>query len=83
MESEKAFVYQYVAHGARYGYTFQRLVRPNRERGKVALLPSVIDSLGREKLQKRETVIGDLHLVTICCGCPLDSQQQSAAVLRV
>merc|ERR1719379_2899303 len=63
--------------GDRYGYPYLRLIRPNRERGKVAILPAVRTSEARALLQAREDrqpdpKNKDFNVVTICFGAPLE-----------
>jgi hypothetical protein len=77
LDPSGGFVLTYEEDGYRYGYLYFNLVRPNRERGKVALLPAVRTSEVRAALQRRENKQPDpkkkdFNLVTICFGAPLE-----------
>merc|ERR1719183_1350331 len=86
MESDtsKGFVFTYEEAGDRYGYLYADLVRANRERGKVALLPAATTSAALARLQdyKNRPLIRAFNLVTICFEAPphvVDAPPRSVA----
>jgi guanylate kinase len=75
-DTRGGFIYTYEEHGARYGYLYSELVRPNRERGKVAILPAGKTSAARACLQEREDrPTKDFNIVTVCFGAPPEDDE--------
>jgi hypothetical protein len=69
-DTRRGFAFTYEEAGHRYGYRHADLVRPNRERGRVAILRAGKTSASRARLQQCEAH-RDLDLATVCFGSPL------------